>query len=191
MAARAVRSTIAAPGDDERRRACRRHCRKRALRPREGCVHRCAVRSDRLLRAGRRRHAVPRRDREHAGAAAGRSCCACCRPARCSGSDRRGSRFVNVRVLSATNADLAAEIAAGRFREDVLYRLNTVVIHLPPLRERREDIAPLAAHFLAHYSARYRKRLEGFTPRRGRRAARHIAGPATFASSDTASSARC
>src|SRR3954462_11695037 len=73
-------------------------------------------------------------------------------------------RYVNTRVLSATNADLQDEIAAGRFREDVLYRLNTVVIHLPPLRDRREDIAPLAAHFLAHYSARYRKRLEGFTP---------------------------
>jgi DNA-binding NtrC family response regulator len=73
-------------------------------------------------------------------------------------------RFVNVRILSATNADLPAEIAAGRFREDVLYRLNTVVIHLPPLRERREDIAPLAAHFLAHHAARYRKPLAGFTP---------------------------
>jgi DNA-binding NtrC family response regulator len=58
-------------------------------------------------------------------------------------------RYVNVRVLSATNADLPAEIAAGRFREDLLYRLNTVVIHLPPLRERPEDIEPLARHFLA------------------------------------------
>jgi DNA-binding NtrC family response regulator len=73
-------------------------------------------------------------------------------------------RFVNVRVLSATNADLGAEITAGRFREDVLYRLNTVVIHLPPLRDRVEDVAPLAAHFLSHYSGRYRQRLEGFTP---------------------------
>ena len=71
-------------------------------------------------------------------------------------------RFVNVRVLSATNAELAAEIAAGRFREDLLYRLNTVVIHLPPLRDRREDIEPLAAHYLAHYAARYRKPLAGF-----------------------------
>ena len=73
-------------------------------------------------------------------------------------------RFVNVRVLSATNAQLPAEIAAGRFREDLLYRLNTVVIHLPPLRDRPEDIGPLAAHFLAHYAARYRKPLAGFEP---------------------------
>jgi DNA-binding NtrC family response regulator len=70
-------------------------------------------------------------------------------------------RYVNVRVLSATNADLNAEIAAGRFREDLLYRLNTVVIHLPPLRERRSDIDALARHFLAIYAARYRKPLAG------------------------------
>jgi DNA-binding NtrC family response regulator len=68
-------------------------------------------------------------------------------------------RYVNVRVISATNADLGAEIPGGRFREDLLYRLNTVVIHLPPLRERREDIPALARHFLAHYAARYRKPL--------------------------------
>jgi DNA-binding NtrC family response regulator len=71
-------------------------------------------------------------------------------------------RYVNVRVLSATNADLDTEIANGRFREDVLYRLNTVVIRLPPLRDRPEDIAPLASHFLEHYAARYRKALTGF-----------------------------
>jgi DNA-binding NtrC family response regulator len=71
-------------------------------------------------------------------------------------------RYVNVRVVSATNASLAEEVAEGRFREDLLYRLNTVVIHLPPLRERVEDIEPLAAHFLSHYAARYRKPLTGF-----------------------------
>ncbi len=70
--------------------------------------------------------------------------------------------FVNVRVLSATNADLPAEIAAGRFREDLLYRLNTVVIHLPPLRDRRPDIPPLADHYLARYAAKYRRRFAGF-----------------------------
>jgi DNA-binding NtrC family response regulator len=71
-------------------------------------------------------------------------------------------RYVNVRVLSATNADLRAEIGAGRFREDLLYRLNTVVIHLPPLRERRGDVEPLARHFLAIHAARYRKPLVTF-----------------------------
>jgi DNA-binding NtrC family response regulator len=70
--------------------------------------------------------------------------------------------FVNVRVLSATNADLASEIGSGRFREDLFYRLNTVVIHLPPLRERREDILPLAHHYLERYSDRYRRPFEGF-----------------------------
>jgi DNA-binding NtrC family response regulator len=58
-------------------------------------------------------------------------------------------RRVDVRVLAATNADIARDAADGRFREDLLYRLNTVEIHMPPLRERREDIADLAAFFLA------------------------------------------
>jgi DNA-binding NtrC family response regulator len=70
--------------------------------------------------------------------------------------------YVNVRVLSATNADLQAEIAGGRFREDLLYRLNTVVIHLPALRERPEDILPLAEHFLARFAERYRRPIGGF-----------------------------
>src|SRR5205085_12503349 len=71
-------------------------------------------------------------------------------------------RYVKVRVLSATNADLQAEIDAGRFREDLLYRLNTVVIHLPAVRERRSDIEALARHFLIIYAARYRKPIAGF-----------------------------
>src|SRR5688572_15724974 len=73
-------------------------------------------------------------------------------------------RFVNVRVLSATNANLAAEVAAGRFREDLLYRLNTVVIDLPALRARPDDIEPLATHFLGHYAGRYGKPLTRFDP---------------------------
>ena len=68
----------------------------------------------------------------------------------------------DVRILAATNADIRAEIAAGRFREDLLYRLNTVEIQLPPLRDRREDIPRLATHFLGDYAARYRKGVSGF-----------------------------
>ena len=68
----------------------------------------------------------------------------------------------DVRVLAATNADIRAEITAGRFREDLLYRLNTVEIPLPPLRDRRDDIPRLAAHFLGDYAARYRKAVQGF-----------------------------
>jgi len=64
---------------------------------------------------------------------------------------------VDVRVISATNAQLDQEVAAGRFREDLLYRLNTVEIALPPLRERRDDIAPLAMHFLRIHTRKYRK----------------------------------
>jgi DNA-binding NtrC family response regulator len=74
------------------------------------------------------------------------------------------SRRIDVRIVSATNADILAEVAAGRFREDLLFRLNTIEIHLPPLRERHDDIAPLAAHFLARYAGRYRKALAGFEP---------------------------
>jgi DNA-binding NtrC family response regulator len=70
----------------------------------------------------------------------------------------------NARMLSATNADLGAECAAGRFREDLLFRLNTVEINLPPLRERREDIPALAAHFLARYAVRYRRPILGLEP---------------------------
>jgi DNA-binding NtrC family response regulator len=76
------------------------------------------------------------------------------------GSSR--TSHVDVRVLSATNADIASEISAGRFREDLLYRLNTVEIRLPPLRDRREDIPRLAAHFLGTYGTRYRRELTGF-----------------------------
>src|ERR1051325_7045319 len=72
------------------------------------------------------------------------------------------TRRVDARVISATNANLAEEVAAGRFRQDLLFRLNTIEIHLPPLRERREDIPVLASHFLGIHAQRYRKHLQGF-----------------------------
>jgi DNA-binding NtrC family response regulator len=68
----------------------------------------------------------------------------------------------NVRLVSATNADLAAEVANGKFRQDLLFRLNTIQLHLPPLRERREDIELLAQHFLKQHVGRYRKAITGF-----------------------------
>jgi DNA-binding NtrC family response regulator len=72
------------------------------------------------------------------------------------------TRRVDVRVLSATNANLKQESGEGRFRADLLFRLNTVELHIPPLRERREDIPLLAAHFLKNYVERYRKKVIGF-----------------------------
>ena len=69
---------------------------------------------------------------------------------------------VDVRVISATNANVNEEVVAGRFREDLLFRLNTIEIHLPPLRDRRDDIPLLASHFLAQHARRYRKNLIGF-----------------------------
>jgi len=68
----------------------------------------------------------------------------------------------NVRIISATNANLDNEVAAGRFRQDLLFRLNTIQITLPPLRDRREDIMPLANSFLRQHAERYRKEISGF-----------------------------
>src|SRR5450432_93343 len=74
------------------------------------------------------------------------------------------TRRVDVRVLAATNVDINSEAAAGRFRQDLLFRLNTIEILIPPLRERREDIDLLAHHFVHGYSQRYRKNISGFDP---------------------------
>jgi DNA-binding NtrC family response regulator len=79
--------------------------------------------------------------------------------------ERLGSsktRTANVRIFSATNADLREEVNAGRFRQDLLFRLNTVEIHVPALRERRADILPLSLHFLKQHALRYRKSFRGF-----------------------------
>jgi DNA-binding NtrC family response regulator len=76
------------------------------------------------------------------------------------GSSR--TKRVDVRILSATNADIRGEVAGGRFRQDLLFRINTIELHVPALRDRREDVRALAQHFLAQHRQRYRKRVTAF-----------------------------
>ena len=71
---------------------------------------------------------------------------------------------VDVRLIAATHRDLAEEVSAGRFRQDLYYRLNVVTIDMPPLRQRKEDIPQLARYFLQRYAERNRKAVQGFTP---------------------------
>jgi two-component system response regulator PilR (NtrC family) len=71
---------------------------------------------------------------------------------------------VDVRIISATNKDLEAAVREKRFREDLFYRLNVIQIKLPPLRERREDIPVLAAHFLKKYSEELNKNIHKISP---------------------------
>jgi two-component system, NtrC family, response regulator HydG len=80
---------------------------------------------------------------------------------------------VDVRVVAATNKDLLAEIGAGRFREDLFYRLNVVTLTLPPLRQRKEDIPLLAQHFLGVFAEKNHKEVKGFTPQAMDRLLRH------------------
>jgi len=75
------------------------------------------------------------------------------------------SRTIDVRVIAATNRELTEDIAEGRFRKDLYYRLNVVELHVPPLRERREDILPLARQLLAEATVRLRRPIEGLSPR--------------------------
>jgi two-component system response regulator HydG len=72
---------------------------------------------------------------------------------------------VDVRVIAATNKDLDQEVKKGRFREDLFYRLNVIPIHLPPLRERKEDIPDLANHFLSQYREKNKKEIKEFSPK--------------------------
>lgn len=74
------------------------------------------------------------------------------------------SRRVDVRIIAATNLDLARQISNGRFLQDLLYRIEVISIHVPPLRERREDIYLLVQHFIGRYSRQYHKAVEGIEP---------------------------
>jgi len=80
---------------------------------------------------------------------------------------------VDVRVIAATNRNLKEAVAAGRFREDLFYRLNVVTLTLPPLRDRRDDIPLLAHHFLNHFTEKNRKEIQGFTPQAMNRLVRY------------------
>ena len=74
---------------------------------------------------------------------------------------------VDIRLICATNMDLEALVREGRFREDLFYRINTVRLALPPLRERKEDIVPLAELFLERFAQKYHRQLDGITPEAG------------------------
>ena len=88
------------------------------------------------------------------------------------GSSR--TRRADVRLLSATNADMSSDVEVGRFRRDLFFRLNTVELRLPPLRERVEDIPLLARHFLTKHAIRYRKHLDGFDEEAQRALLEHL-----------------
>ena len=127
--------------------------RERALRPRAGGLHRRRPPEARPVRARRRRHDLPRRGRRAARYRPRPRSSASSSSASSSGSAGPRSSAADARVISATHRDLPKEVAAGRFREDLYYRLNVARIAIPPLRDRPEDIPPLAEHILRRAGA--------------------------------------
>jgi len=95
------------------------------------------------------------------------------------------TKRAHVRILSATNSDLALEVSEGRFRQDLLFRLNTIELHLPPLRDRRADIESLAMTFLRQHARHYRKKIDGFEDK-ARRALAEFSWPGNIRELDHA-----
>ena len=153
------------------RRPDREPAGERAVRPRQGRVHRRHRQQDRPLRGGPRRHHLPRRNLQHEPQAAGQAAARACRRSEFERVGESRTIRVDTRVIAATNQFLEDEIEAGRFRDDLYYRLNVVPIYLPPLRERREDIPALARFFLERHSEENRRDAAGADAGRPRDAA--------------------
>ena len=146
---------------DQLRGDSRDAARERNLRPREGRVHRRRRSAAGLLRAGRSRHAVPRRDRRDDADDAGQAAARAAGAARSGASAAATSRSVDVRVIAATNIDPLEAVQKGKLREDLFYRLNVFAIRLPPLRERKEDLPLLVQAFITEFNARNQKSIAG------------------------------
>ena len=138
--------------------------RERDVRPRARGVHRRRRRSDRQVRRGRPGHTVPRRDRFACLCRSRPSCCGPSRSGFSSRSARTGRRPMQARLIVASNRPLEQEVAAGRFRADLFYRLNVVDFVMPPLRQRPRAFPALAEEFLAEYAARSERTIEGIAP---------------------------
>jgi DNA-binding NtrC family response regulator len=93
-----------------------------------------------------------------------RNSCGCCRKGNSTRWEAKKPLEVDVRLIVATNKDLEAEVRKGSFREDLFYRVHVIPVRIPPLRERREDIIPLAEHFLRKTSEKMKKEVRGLTP---------------------------
>ena len=159
---------VAAPRRAVRRRQLRGDSRDSCSRT--SCSATCAARSP--TRRAIAKACSPRRTPARCSSTRSASCRCRCRPSSCASCSRRSSaasatitdRRVDVRIITATNRDLDQLVARGSFRQDLYYRINVFPMHLPPLRERPDDIALLVHHFVQKYRARLGKPIDGVTP---------------------------